>query len=113
MRCIFFHIEPYQQEIQDVMETYFNKNRIEIDYIPAEEMMELKDDLKDTCSVFYLMANHCQLPVRPSPCTRLIALCRDYEEGIKALEDGIDYAIQIPINKEKMVRCCEYLVLHA
>ena len=107
MRCIFFQIEPYEQDILDVIETYFEKSRIKIDYIVVEEEMEFKNALTGECNVFYLLANG--LPKRWSPYTRLIALCRNYEEGIQALEDGSDYALQIPINREKMIRCCEYL----
>lgn len=66
--------------------------------------------------VFYLFSDKkgceqiCELSKGKNWKIKKVALCKNYEEGITAIEKGNDYALKIPIEKEKVLSCINYLM---
>lgn len=109
MRCVFYHVAPYKRDIQDAIYLYSLANRIEIEYIEIEGEMGIESILNQKCAIFYFLADSDRVSQMQIPQAKKVVLCHSYEEGIRALEEGSDYALQIPINKDKLMRCCKYL----
>lgn len=109
MRCVLYHVGPYKRDIQDALYSCSLMNGIEIEFIVMEEEMGIGNALNEEGVLFYLLADGGRLSEMRIPWSKKIALCQNFEEGIQALEEGSDYALQIPINKERLLRCCEFL----
>lgn len=116
MKFVFYNIAPYAQVLREAMLANLHADSKEKTFYCIEE--QTLENLPDCAEyiIFYLFSdkNRCEQIYEQTKGDRWkikkVALCKNYEEGITAMEKGNDYALKVPIEKEKVLCCLNYLM---
>lgn len=115
MCIIFYHINQYMKIVQCMLDAYFETHHIERTYYTIQEdtlVVDLEAKNEDVL-LFYCFPERIQhLHKFLSEHTikaYIIALCQTFNEGIQAVNNGSDYALQLPLSPCKLNHCLEYL----
>lgn len=115
MKYVFYRIEPYESDVKKVLDAYFEEAGIYREYNSVHREEDILCERGQDCTIFYLITPGGQnqmlrkLIQQHGIKANMVALCKNYEDGIAALDEGDDYALQIPLSTEKVMNCCKYL----
>lgn len=111
---IFWNIGNYSQYIAGILFKHFNLNGIPNTF----HYVSMPDDLKLVKEKKYLLfypweesgiEKELRRKIKSAGLNvSFVALCRDYKAGMHSIGKGDFYALKIPLEKEKIIRCYEY-----
>lgn len=115
MDFVFYDIRSYisllEEELTGYMQTYGRECTFH--HIRGQMLKCLPDDREYI--IFYQFSDRegyeqiRRLTATNRHMIKRVALCMDNDEGIRALGKSNDYALKIPIEREKVLRCIKYL----
>lgn len=116
MEFVFYNIASYVQALDDELlsNLHIGSNAKVFHCIGEQALKGLPTGTEYI--VFYLFSDKkgckqiCEMSKGNKWKIKKVALCKDYREGITAMEKGNDYALKVPIEKEKLLYCINYLM---
>lgn len=120
MNLLFHYVDIHEQTIRDVLSAYLSEHGETCNFLSVSRVTDVIPNSREPDSsskylAFYAMSSkHEPLRIRGfikkhHLQAKIIALCETDEEGIRALGNGSDYALLIPLSAEKIIYCYKQL----
>ena len=118
---IFYHMPFYEAELKQLITDYYSYHghpplQALHFYNTAKGSPDLPSLSPEDCAIiFYLESSEnkttCSVPSLEglSFSAKKVALCRTYREGIIAIENKSDYALEFPLRENKVFHCITFL----
>lgn len=111
MEIIFYNMKEYASQLRMTMEPYISEHFIEAHYSSSQNLSQGEKSLKNHL-IFYQMQDAPNIIGldKKQYSFRKVALCKNNEQGIEAIGNGSDYALLLPLNKNKILSCCHFIL---
>lgn len=118
MDVIFYNIEDYSSILKCMLSPYFLSLPFQTEYydiVANQKDSTVSIQQSNQIQVLFYLIQNQEIVTRRNKLNKAqsiyyIAICKDYEQGIQAVRNGSDYALQIPLQEDKVKRCAVFLV---